>query len=313
MTLYGSRGEVLATSQAPKAKPAREPRHLPAGLGRAAALLVPLVLVNASAIFGQAGWAFDHLVVPTFRAEHTAWAVTVSVLFAAAVESIGVYLAWEAHSALMADQAAALLRLGSYGIGVLVGGLNYWHFAGNGGTPTAQAITFGVLSALSPWLWSIRSRSLNRGRLFELGLIDERGVKLSSSRKLWHPVRSIRVMSWAAWSGVTNPAAAVAGWEEHEAAKDAAKADTKRDTKAAEKGAEPVSAPPAQGSDMPDESAGGAGFGVNYIPADAAKVAKALAAYDPDMSPDMIALFVGKSSRQVKRYLEPSANGKGAV
>lgn len=311
-TLLGPDGTPLA-APAPKPKPEkakRERRRLPATLGRAAALLVPLVLVNASAIFGQAGWAFDHLVSATFRAEHLTTAVLVSVLFAGAVESIGVYLAWEAHSALMADQAAGLLRMGSYAVGLLVGTLNYLHFAGDGGSPTAQAVTFGALSSLSPWLWAIRSRSLNRGRLAELGLIDERGVKLSSNRKLWHPWRSIGVMSWAAWAGVTNPAAAVAGWTAYAAEKKTAKADTRRDTKAVGKDAEPVSGPPAMSSDAPDESAGGALSGVLLDAERAAKATRALAAYDPDMTPDMIAAFVGKSPRTVTRYLKPSSNGR---
>jgi hypothetical protein len=159
------------------------------------------------AVWGQAGWAYEHL---TSGGE---LGLAVALLFAAAVESIGVYLAWEAHAALMADQAAGLLRAGSYGVGGLVGALNYWHFASAGYAPTAQAVTFGLLSAISPWLWAIRSRSMNRGRLAELDLVDVRGLKLSTSRKLWHPVRSLRLVRWAAWAGITNPATAVAGWE----------------------------------------------------------------------------------------------------
>ena len=61
------------------------------------ALIVPLLLVNSAALYGQAGWAYDHLGHSRF----------VAVLFAAAVESIGVYLAAEAHGALMAGDASA--------------------------------------------------------------------------------------------------------------------------------------------------------------------------------------------------------------
>jgi hypothetical protein len=50
------------------------------------ALLVPLVLVNAAAVYGQAGWALQHL----------AGGLVVALLFAAAVESIGIYLSLEA-------------------------------------------------------------------------------------------------------------------------------------------------------------------------------------------------------------------------
>lgn len=167
-------------------------------------LAVPLVLVNAAAVWGQSGWAYSNIT------HGGRGGLVVAVLFALAVESIGVYLAYEGHLALMADQASGLLRAGSYGIGALAGALNFLHFREQS-LPTA--IAFGGLSAVSPWLWAIYSRARNRTRLAELNLIDQRGVKLSTSRKLWHPVRSMRVISWAAWAGETNPRDAVEGWE----------------------------------------------------------------------------------------------------
>lgn len=175
----------------------------PQGDGRAV-LAVPLVLVNTAAIYGQAGWAYS-------RITHGGpGGLLIAVLFACAVESIGIYLAWEAHSALLADQASALLRTGSYAIGLLAGLLNYLHFRPDN---VSTAVAFGALSAISPWLWAVWSRARNRTRLAELGLVDQRGVKLSTSRKAWHPVKSLRVIRWAAWSGVTDPRSAVTGWE----------------------------------------------------------------------------------------------------
>lgn len=168
-------------------------------------LAVPLVLVNASAIWGQAGWAYDNLKVATGVPQ-----VVVALLFACAVESVGVYLAWEAHEALMADQASALLRVGSYVVGLLAGALNFQHFAPRG-LPTAVA--FGALSSISPWLWAVWSRARNRARLAELGVVDVRGVRLSTARKVWHPIKSVRVLRWSAWAGVTNPQQAVRRWE----------------------------------------------------------------------------------------------------
>lgn len=173
-------------------------------------LIVPLVLVNAAAIWGQAGWAYKHIASGLTAAGHTRTALVVALLFACAIESIGVYLAYEAHEALMADQASALLRAGSYAVGGLAGALNYWHFAE---ASKAQAVAFAGLSAVSPWLWTVWSRARNRTRLAELGIADTRGVKLSTTRKVWHPIQSLQVMSWAAWAGVTDPAEAVAGWE----------------------------------------------------------------------------------------------------
>lgn len=164
------------------------------------ALAIPLVLVNSAAVYGQAGWAYQHLA--------RSWVL--AVLFAAALESIGVYLASEAHAALMAGDASLRLRLGSYAVGLLAGGLNYWHFAGPHGRPTALAVTFGALSSISPWLWAIRSRSLNRDRLRQLGLVDPRAVRFSPLRWLLYPARTFRAFRAAVWAGVTSPAAAVA-------------------------------------------------------------------------------------------------------
>jgi hypothetical protein len=172
--------------------------HQSRSRARWAALIAPLLLVNGVAGWGQTAWALEH-VTP-----HLVLAVAVAVT----IESIGVYLAFEAHSALMAGDAALRLRLGSYGVGLLAGTLNYWHYAPTPGHLTAEAVTFGVLSAVSPWLWAIRSRSLSREQLRAQGLIDPRSVKFTSAQWLWFPVQSLRALRQAVWVGETNPAKA---------------------------------------------------------------------------------------------------------
>lgn len=201
---------TAALPPAPKRTPSDQPSSSPDGHGRkptghrhitsAVALAVPLVLVNSAAVYGQAGWAYEHLV--------QSWIL--AALFAAALESIGVYLAAEAHAALMAGDASLRLRLGSYAVGGLVGVLNYAHFSGVGFAPNALAITFGALSSISPWLWAIRSRSLNRDRLRLLGLVDPRAVRFSPLRWLLHFGRTWRAFRAAVWAGVTDPLAAIA-------------------------------------------------------------------------------------------------------
>ena len=181
---------------------------------RNAALILPLLLVNTAAVYGQQGWAYDHL----------GHGRVVAVLFAAAVESIGIYLAAEAHAALMAGDASLRLRLGSYAVGVLVGILNYAHFAGAGYAPDPLALTFGLLSSISPWLWAIRSRSLNRDRLRTLGLIDPRAVRFSPLRWVLFPARTGQAFRGAVWAGVVQPAEAIANADRARAAK-AAQAD----------------------------------------------------------------------------------------
>jgi hypothetical protein len=167
---------------------------------RNAALVLPLLLVNAAAVYGQAGWAHDHLT------PH--WLV--AALFAASVESVGIYLASEAHSALMAGDASARLRLGSYVLGLLVGSLNYGHYASADYRPNPLAVTFGLLSSISPWLWSIRSRSMNREQLRHLGQIDPRAVRFSMLRWVLFPVQTTQAFRAAVWAGIVQPAEAIA-------------------------------------------------------------------------------------------------------
>jgi hypothetical protein len=173
------------------------------------ALILPLLLVNAAAVWGQAGWAYDHL----------GRSVVIACLFALAVESIGVFLAAEAHAALMAGHASGTLRLGSYAVGALVGTLNYAHFASPGYRPNPLAVTFGLLSSISPWLWAIRSRSMNRVRLYELGLIDPRAVKFSRLRWALYPVRTFSAFRGAVWAGIQRPDDAIATADQRRAAR----------------------------------------------------------------------------------------------
>lgn len=168
-------------------------------LQRGAVLVVPLVLVNAFAIYGQAQWALDNLTD----------SLTVAALFAAAVESVGLFLAAEAHAALMAGDAALRLRLGSYAIACLVGALNYSHFAPDWG-PNPKAVAFAGLSTISPWLWSIRSRSMHRAELRAQGLVDPRTVRFAMARWVLYPVLTLRAFRAAVWEGIVDPASAVA-------------------------------------------------------------------------------------------------------
>jgi hypothetical protein len=133
-----------------------------------------------------------------------------AVLVALALESIAVYLAWQAHLAQLADDSALRLRLAAYGIALLIGTLNYSHFMRPGWRPTVAAVTFGLMSAISPWLWSVHSRRTSRDALKARGLIEPHAVRLGATRWTWHPYRSACVMWRATWLGETDPAKAIA-------------------------------------------------------------------------------------------------------
>lgn len=159
------------------------------GKGRPVLLLV-LLLVNAAAVWGQAGWALDHIVPDGWD-----WrpALALSLGFALAIETIGVFLALSADHAEDRDIPAGGIRLGSYAIGLVSGALNASHW----GWTTAAAIAFALLSAISPFLWGIHSR-VNRERV------------IAPSRRFWHPRRSIALIRHMAWEGIATEAEGIA-------------------------------------------------------------------------------------------------------
>ena len=167
---------------------------------RAIGLAVPVLLVNTVAFFGQFGYLREHL----------PWAEAGVVLAAIAVESIAIYLQWHAHLAQMSNDSALRLRLASYAVACLVGAMNYSHYALPGFRPTAAAVLCALMSVISPWLWAIHSRRVSRDELMARGLIEEHAVRLGATRWTWHPVRAIRVMHTATWTGETSPARAIA-------------------------------------------------------------------------------------------------------
>jgi hypothetical protein len=189
------------------------------------------VLVNISAMIGQAQYFLSAL--------NMGWPVAVGVSIA--MESVAIYLAAAAHYSLLSGQSSALLRLSSYGAAILSAGLNMSHYMA---TSTACGITFASLSLVSPWLWSTHSRARHRAQLAALGLVDQRGVKLSLNRKFWAPYRSLLVMRHAAWSGQIDPRRAVAEWESSRGAAEPARPPAVQVQRVATAGA--VVTPPAR-------------------------------------------------------------------
>ena len=165
---------------------------------RAAALAVPLLLVNGWAVYGQAAWAYDHLLPSRVAA----------VVFAATVESIAVYLAYEARTALLAGDSSFRLRVASYVAALAAGAMNYSHYAPAWDEPNAAALIFAVLSALSPWLWAIRTRSQRRGDLRAAGLVDARAAHFSAARWLHFPRRTWRALRRSIDASVQDPQSA---------------------------------------------------------------------------------------------------------
>jgi hypothetical protein len=176
-------------------------------------ILIPIViLTNITAMTIQMLWARDEMAT-LWPSMEPFGLIILAVFWAVTLESCGVYLSAMAHAARLADQSAGFLQTAAYGVGALMGALNYSHFAG-WTKPNAIAIGAGMASVVSPWFWAIWSKYRSRARLAELGQVDKRAVKLSTARKFWHPFRSLGVVRHATWAGTVEPDAAVQGWEQ---------------------------------------------------------------------------------------------------
>jgi hypothetical protein len=167
------------------------------------------VMVNFVAFVGQFGYA----------QEHFGWSRPLDAAYAVTIESVAVTVAAYAHAAQRVNDSAFRTKLASYAIGLGVGVLNYSHFAGPHWNPTAKSVALGLLSAISPWLWGLYSKRRSRDILLRNGLIDGRSVRLGAARWSLHPVKSFRVLRYAAWSGIQDPQQAIAECERFRAIK----------------------------------------------------------------------------------------------
>lgn len=170
------------------------------GRARGATLAVIAVTgVNVVAFLGQLAYWKAHVA-----------SLAEQVLIAAVLESIAIYWASQAHRARMADDSSFRPALASYLFAAGVGALNYSHYMLPGWRPTVLAVTFGGMSAISPWLWASYSRRVNRDELKARGDIEDHAVRLGATRWAWHAWRCVIVMWKATWPGITRPAEAIA-------------------------------------------------------------------------------------------------------
>jgi hypothetical protein len=160
---------------------------------------VPIVLVNIVAFYGQYDYLTHSLAAPR----------AITTIMAAALESIAVYLAYQAHVALIADDSALRLRLGAYSVALGIAVLNYSHWMRPHWRPTATAVAFALCSAISPALWSVHSRRSSRTILKARELIEPHAVRLGATRWFWHLARSVHVTYLATWIGENRPAEAI--------------------------------------------------------------------------------------------------------
>lgn len=167
---------------------------------------VPLLGLNAAAVFGQ----YSALSVMPGISHEGALGI------AAVLESLALFLSHHAHRALMEGDSAARLRIASYLLGLGIGVLNYHDQAGPHWKATPLAVVYGLASALSPWLWAIHSRFASRAKLRAKNLLDPRAAKFSGARWSMYPIRTFQMLRKSIWSGEQDPAVVVDQWNQEE-------------------------------------------------------------------------------------------------
>jgi hypothetical protein len=282
-----------------------------------ARLLVPLLIVNGAAVYGQIAYAYTSIAPPDW---HTHYRLGLSVLFAGAVESIAVYVGWHAHDALLsgATATAARLRRASYAIAAAVAGINYAHFAHDGMRPTAAAVAFGLLSLLSPWLWGLHTRRAQHVQLVDRGVVDGTGATFSAERIRAFPIRAWVARRWSIDHNITDPAAAWTGYNAARATRRAAYPSGRIATAwAALRGTLPAPTPPATPAPAPNRPRKTSN--PTAKPATTAargstseRVALALSK-NPDATPAQIAVRLKVSERTVQRYWPRPATAPDAL
>jgi len=192
---------------------ARQARRATVWTARLAKLrpVMPLLVVNGTAMYGQIAVGYDQL---TPGGTHPAGRLAVALLVAVAAELISNYVNWHAHDALLRGdgRTAGQLRRASYLIALVIGAVNYSHFAGDGMAPTAAAVVFGLMSASSPWLWGLHTRRAQHVQLAAQGRADTAGAVFSGERMRAFPIRTWQARRWSIDHGVNDPAIAWEGY-----------------------------------------------------------------------------------------------------
>jgi Protein of unknown function (DUF2637) len=218
------RGEVTAALLAISAAISPHGRKLPSLtpapgeiISAAELTAIPVIGVNLVAFYGQYTYFRGLDSIPFLM----------QVNMAASLESVAVYLAWQAHQARLKRDSALRLRLGAYLAGLGIGALNYWHWCAPGWKPTPLAVVFALASVISPVLWGVYSNRVSRDDLKADNLIEDHALRLGFTRWFWWTRRCIGVQRLAAWEGINSPAVAIGLYDQRRAAR-AAEKDRKR-------------------------------------------------------------------------------------
>lgn len=156
-----------------------------ANLGRKAMVSGPILAPMAVAWTGQAHFAMEKL----------NWKIEGGLLYAAAYELTTVFCAWMWNEARK-DGYGGLeyaLAIWAFAIGAAV--QQWWHYAGPGMAPTAESVTYSMMTMVGVILWKMYARLLHRRKMVKDGKLPPSRARIGLARWVRYPIRSFSTWS----------------------------------------------------------------------------------------------------------------------
>lgn len=126
------------------------------------------------------------------------WPGPAGIVFAAAWEASTAFCGWMYHEARKDGDRGTPYKVATWAFALGAGVMNYWHnMPGNNiaGTPTAKAVSYGVMSITGIALWELYTRLIHRKHLRSKGVINEARPNFGLLRWARFPKTTFRAWS----------------------------------------------------------------------------------------------------------------------
>lgn len=126
------------------------------------------------------------------------WPLAAGIVFAAAWEASTAFCGWMYHEARKDGDRGTPYKVATWAFALGAGLMNYWHNMPDNhitGTPTAKAVSYGVMSVTGIALWELYTRLIHRKYLRSRGVLNEARPNFGLLRWVRFPKTT-----WRAWS-----------------------------------------------------------------------------------------------------------------
>lgn len=156
-----------------------------------------------------------------FANQTLGWPGPAGIVFAAAWEASTAFCGWMYHEARKDGDRGTPYKVATWAFAIGAGVMNYWHnMPGNdlGGTPTAKAVSYGVMSVTGIALWELYTRLIHRKHLRSKGVLNEARPNFGLLRWARFPRTTFR--AWSATVKSQKTMTLDAAWSEGQKTED---------------------------------------------------------------------------------------------